>query len=80
MPEDSLKESVEAAESMATKWQIVQIRRRRIAVGRQMEINQENSKGSVLSAMRLVTRHLTPLTKGRAVRVADMKIPRKLPW
>ncbi len=47
-PEDSLKESVEALESMATKWQIVQIRKKRMAVERPMETKQENSKGSVL--------------------------------
>jgi hypothetical protein len=56
MPEDSLRESVKAAESMATRWQIVWIREKRTAAERPMETKQENLKGSVLSAMNLVTR------------------------
>jgi hypothetical protein len=42
MPEDSSRKSVQAAESMATKWQIVQIRKKRMAVERPMETKWEN--------------------------------------
>jgi hypothetical protein len=45
-----------------------------------MEIKQENLKGSVLSAMNLVTRHQIALIKEKIMRVVDMKIQQKLPW
>jgi hypothetical protein len=47
MPEHSSRESVKAAESMATRWQIVQIRKKRMAAERPMEIKQWNLKESV---------------------------------
>jgi hypothetical protein len=77
--EDSLRESVEAVETVTTRWQIVQIRKKRMAVERPMETKQWNSKESVLNAMRSATRPQIALIKGRIMRAADMMILQKLP-
>jgi hypothetical protein len=80
MPEDNLKESVKAAESMTTRWQIIWIRKKRMAAERPMETKQWNSKESVLNAMRSATRPQIALIKGRIMMEADTMILQKLPW